>query len=415
MKNEEWRMTSDEWVEEDQEVSPDANSSVVSPSLVASRQFPWASGKVWLEAASIGPLPAGTLAAVEGFNRARAAPHAFAGVDLFEIFARSRQLVARLLGAGPDEIALTTNTSYGLNLAARMLPLEAGDVVLVPDGEFPANVYPWLNLRDRGVHLERVPCTPEGWPDEARILERLDDPRVRVLSISFVQFHTGYRADLLRLGERCRATGTVCVVDAIQGIGVVPFDLRDTPVDLLACGAQKWLLSPWGSGFLYVSRSWHERLRPPFAGWNAFQGTDDLTDLLRYDERWRPDARRFELITLPFQDFVGMNASLEFLLDLDPGEVFRHVRACHEPILAWARRAGVRVVSPTDHRGSGILTLEVPEPRRVVGRLREHGIFAGVREGWLRIAPHVYTRVEDMERVAEVMGREGMAGNGRGR
>lgn len=374
-------------------------------SSIREAEFPRAADKVWLDAASIGPLPASTLAAVEEFNRARAGPHAFAGVDLFAIFARARQLVARLIGAAPDEIALTTNTSYGLNLAARMLPLEPGDVVLVPDGEFPANVYPWLKLDDRGVRLERVPLTTEGWPDEERILGRLEDPRVRVLAISLVQFHTGYRADLLRLGERCRATGTVLVVDAIQGIGVVPFDLRDTPVDLLACGAQKWLLSPWGSGFLYVNRAWHERLHPPFAGWSAFEGTDDLTRLLRYDERWRPDARRFELITLPFQDFVGLNASLEFLLSLGPETVGRHVRACHEPVLAWAARRGVRVVSPTDHRGSGILSLELPDPRGVMKRLRGEGMYGGVREGLVRFSPHVYTSVGDMERVADALDR----------
>jgi cysteine desulfurase/selenocysteine lyase len=381
-----------------------ASIPMINPVGLRAEEFPWAAERIWLDAASIGPLPASTLAAVEAFTRARAAPHELAGVDFLGILKRSRELVARLVGAAPEDIALTPNTSYGINLAARMLPFEPGDLVLVPDGEFPANVYPWMNLADRGVGLERVPLDREGWPDEDRIVERLGDPRVRVLAVSLVQFHTGYRVDLPRLSRRCRETGTALVVDAIQGVGVVPLDLREVEVDFLACGAQKWLLSPWGSGFLYVNRVWHERLRPPFAGWTAFEGTDDFSDLTRYDPRWRPDARRFELFTLPYQDFVGMNASLEFLLGLGVDAVGRQVRVVHEPVLDWARRHGVRVASPTDHRGSGILALAVADPRQTRARLLEHGVGCSVREGLLRLSPHCYTAVEDMARVAEILG-----------
>src|SRR5436853_228769 len=191
----------------------------------------------------------------------------------------ARVAVARLLNADPSEIALATNTSHGLNLAASALPLQRGDVVLVSDREFPANVYPWMLLKKQGVEVELAPCAPEGWPDEAYLVERLHDPRVRVLAVSFVQFSNGYRADLARLGVACRANGTFLVVDGIQGVGDSVLDVRETPVDILACGGQKWLLAPWGSGFVYVRRELISVLEPAVAGWMAFEGTDDLSRL----------------------------------------------------------------------------------------------------------------------------------------
>ena len=230
--------------------------------------------------------------------------------------AESRSLAARLIGASPEEIGLTVNTGYGLSLAARALPLKRGDIVLASDKEFPANVYPWMGLKDIGVTLELAPTTPEGWPDEERLLERLADPRVRVLAVSLVQFSNGYTVDLARLSDATRAAGTYLVVDAIQGLGQIPLDVGEVPVDILACGAQKWLLSPWGSGFVYVRRELIRDLHPAITGWMAFEGTDDFSRLTQYDDTLRADARRFELITLPYQDFAGMNASLDLLLSV---------------------------------------------------------------------------------------------------
>src|SRR5437870_3096094 len=182
-----------------------------------------------------------------------------------------------LINADPSEIALATNTGFGLNLAARALPLKRGDVVLLSDKEFPANVYPWLMLRDQGITVEMARCRPEGWPDEQHLLERLRDPKVRVLAVSFVQFSNGYRADLKKLGAACRANGTYLVVDGIQGVGNSVLDLQETPVDILACGGQKWLLSPWGSGFVYVRKELVAQLEPTITGWMGFEGPDGMS------------------------------------------------------------------------------------------------------------------------------------------
>lgn len=366
-------------------------------------EFPWTAETTYLNNASIGPLPERTRLVLEEFNRKRAAPHQLPDRELFAGMAESRRLAAELIGASPEEIGLTINTGFGLSLAARALPLEAGDIVLTSDREFPANVYPWMLLKDSGITLELTPTTASGWPDEDRLLERLRDPRVRVLAISLVQFSNGYTVDLGRLSRATREAGVYLVVDAIQAVGQVPVDLRKTPVDVLACGGQKWLLSPWGSGFVYVRRELIRELRPAVTGWMAFEGTDDFTRLTQYDDRLRGDARRFELITLPYQDFAGMNASVRMLLDAGIPEIARHLQALHVPLLEWAGRAGVRVVSPLDHHGCGILCMMPADVGGAFRALKAARVVCGMREGAIRLSPHFYNTVAEMERVVEIL------------
>src|SRR3989454_8333810 len=204
-------------------------------------ESPWTADPIYLNNAPIGPTPERTRRALDEFTANRPAPHLLPDRELFGGLAAARLGIAQLINADPSEIALATNTGFGLNLAARALPLQPGDVVLLSDKEFPANVYPWLMLRDQGITVEMARCTPQGWPDEEHLLERLRDPRVRVLAMSFVQFSNGYRADLKKLGAACRANGTYLVVDGIQGVGNSVLDLQETPVDILACGGAELL------------------------------------------------------------------------------------------------------------------------------------------------------------------------------
>ena len=378
-------------------------SSGYDVAALRAAEFPWTSDTVYLNNASIGPLPERTRLALDEFNRGRAEPHRLPDRELFAMLAETRKRIALLLGAAAEEIALTVNTGFGIGMAARALPLQPGEVVLVSDKEFPANVYPWLRLKDRGVSMELVPTTAEGWPDEARLLERLRDPRVRVLAVSLVQFSNGYLVDLERLSAATQETGAFLVVDAIQGIGQVPVDLSRTRVDVLACGGQKWLLSPWGSGFVYVRRELIGSLDPAITGWLSFEGTDDLTRLTLYDDTLRSDARRFELMTLPYQDFAGFNVSLELLLSIGIEQIRDHLRTLHRPVLAWADASGARVVSPRGASGSGILCVAPEEVQQVHRRLKAARIVCSLREGAIRLSPHCFNTVAEMERVAQTL------------
>ncbi|HEX7121811.1 MAG TPA: aminotransferase class V-fold PLP-dependent enzyme [Gemmatimonadaceae bacterium] len=375
---------------------------------IRAREFPWTlrGDRIYLNHASTGPMPVRACRVQAEFNERRGEPWRITHEDQFGTLRRSRELCAALIGASPDEIALMVNTTYGINVAAACVPLTAGDVVVSSDREFPANVYPWMALeRRKGIVYQRVPYTG-GVTDEEGILRALDQPRVKVLTISSVSFETGFRVDLERLGAACRERDIWFVVDAIQGVGAAPIDVRSCHADFVACGAQKWLLSPWGSGFLYVRRERIAGLEPQPVGWMAVRGSADFTRLCDYALDWYDDARRFEVITLPFPDFAGMNASLELFHEIGLAEVHRRVAERTAQVVAWAQgRRDVRLVTPADpSRRAGIVSVAPRDPVAASRRLHEAGVVHAVREGSLRLAPHFYTSEEEIDRALALLG-----------
>ncbi|HYC52153.1 MAG TPA: aminotransferase class V-fold PLP-dependent enzyme [Gemmatimonadaceae bacterium] len=363
------------------------------------REFPWAASgdAIFLNAASTGPLPERTIATLSEWARLRARPDLLPDHKNFGTLARSRELIARLIGASAGEIALAVNTSYGMNLAARALPLGTGHVVLTPDLEFPANVYPWAAAAsDRGFEYRRIPLR-DGVLDEDALLHALEDDAVRCVSLSWVGFANGFRADLARISDACRARNVFLVVDAMQGLGVCPLDVATLGIDILACGAQKWLLGPWGAGFVYVKRGLIERLDPPMVSWMAARGTDDFRKLTEYDFHWRDDARRYEFITLPFQDFAGMNASLELFEEIGMPSITSHITALADEIVAIANAAGIPLVTPgAPQRRAGIVSVRPPAADRASARLKDKGITHSFREGAIRLSPHIYNTIDDV-------------------
>src|SRR5439155_25786875 len=186
-----------------------------------------------------------------------------------------RGLFGRLLNADPLDIAFVKNTSEGVGIVAEVYPWKQGDNVVIAEEEYPANVYPWLNLKDRGIEVRRVPSR------EGRLL--IDDLRAamdantRILSLSFVEFASGFRNDLDALGNLCRERGILFFVDAIQGLGVYPLDVQRTPIDFLAADGHKWLLGPEGAGIFWIRRALVERLHPVGIGWNSVVQSRDFS------------------------------------------------------------------------------------------------------------------------------------------
>jgi cysteine desulfurase/selenocysteine lyase len=371
---------------------------VIDVDRLRREQFAWmdTGDVVYLNAASTGPMPARAVTAETEFTRRRATPHLISFHDQFGTLDRCRAGIARLIGAEESEIALATNTGAGINLAAWGLSLGRGDVVVLSDGEFPANVYPWeAASRSRGFAVRLVATRDDGRLDEDGILQALDERGARVLSVSWVGFATGVVADLARLGEACRARGILLVVDAIQGVGALELDLRTTPVDMLACGAQKWLLAPWGTGFTYIARALLERIVVQPVSWMGVSGSDDFSRLLDYDLTWRDSARRFEQVTLAYQNFAGMAASLDLIHELGPATVSAHVVRAARRLLEGASERGVPLVTPVDCH-AGIASVRPPDAARVSERLTAAGVVHSLREGTIRLAPHVYTTDADL-------------------
>lgn len=382
--------------------APATGSSAFDVAALRAREFPWldAEGTTYLNAASTGPLPERTVRALDAFARRRTRPHEISWDEQFGTTRRARELFAGLVGGRADEIALMPNTSYGVNLAAQALPWGAGDEVVLSDGEFPANVYPWLlEAERRGARVHVVPRA-HGLPDEDALVAALDRRGVRVLAVSWVQFATGHRADLARLGAACRERGIAFVVDAIQGVGALPLDARACGIDVLACGAQKWLLSPWGTGFAWVRRELVERLSPPEAGWLSVRHGEDFGRLTDYELSWRDDARRFEVGTIAHGDYAGVNASLELLAGLGADAVAAHVRALADRIVRWAEAHGdvARLVTPADAaRRAGIVALAPADAAAAERRLHDARVVFSPREGMVRLAVHCFNTVGDVD------------------
>jgi selenocysteine lyase/cysteine desulfurase len=298
------------------------------------------------------------------------------------------------------------NTSAGLNLAAHFSTLRAAAgrrTIVLSDREFPANVYPWLALREHGFHVCIVPTTPAGHPDEEALARALHQDGVAAFACSFVQFSTGFRGDLRRFGQICREREILFVVDAIQGLGAVPIDVQACQIDVLAAGGQKWLCAPWGTGFVYVRAELSRTLSPYLPGWLAYEASRDFTRLVEYDCTLRNDAQRFELGSQPFQSCTALAESVELLTSLGVDRVFQHNLALQDRILDWARARGdVSVVSDGNAR-SGILCIRPPDAGGAHAALLDARITCAFREGAIRLSPHFYNNEQDVDRVIDVL------------
>jgi cysteine desulfurase/selenocysteine lyase len=371
------------------------------------REFEWMGRRVFLNAASFGPLPGCARSAVDAFNQRRWNA-ALTDADLFTPAGASRAAAATLVGARAEEIALTPNTNLGINIAATAA-FQFGDdrrVILISDREFPANVYPWLALARQDFSVEMIPTDANGFPREEEMLARIEEGDVAAVSVSFVQYSNGYRADLDTIGEACRRNGTLFVVDAIQGLGAVPLDVTKSSIDILACGAQKWLCSPWGTGFTYIRSELIPEFEPLLPGWMSFESTQDFTRLTDYHYDMLGDARRFETGTLAFQDFVGFHKSVELLLEIGGDAIWQHIRELTGALITWAQSREVKLVSSIEEeRRSGIVCIRPTEPDRVMKMLSEAEVQCAYREGAIRLAPHWYNTTDEIERVIEVLDR----------
>jgi selenocysteine lyase/cysteine desulfurase len=314
----------------------------------------------------------------------------------------ARALAGQLLNADPLDIAFVKNTSEGVGIVAEGFPWRAGDNVVSAEEEYPANVYPWLNLAGRGVELRRVPS--RHGRIELDELRAAIDGRTRIVTLSFVEYASGFRNDLDAIGALCRERGVLFFVDAIQGLGVFGLDVQRSPIDFLAADGHKWLLGPEGAGLFYIRRELVERLHPVGVGWHSVVGAWDFGTI---DFRLKPHAGRWESGTPNFAGIGALGASLELLLEMGIDAIGERVRELTERLCEGARRAGLEVYS-SRRRGeeSGIVSLVKPgsDPGLLVRRCREAGVVLNHRAGRLRLSPHAYNMPDEVDRVVRLLG-----------
>src|SRR5436305_2930068 len=293
----------------------------------------------YLNHAGIGPLTRRAVERMKTLADTVAATGDRVWLDRNAEFERVRGLAARLLGArSPGEVAFVENTSTALSMVAEGFAWRAGDNVVGADLEFPSNVYPWMRLGERGVEYRTVP-ERDGRIDEAELPSRLDG-RTRMLVLSSVQYASGYRADLARLGAACRERGVLFVVDAIQGLGALTLDVERERIDVCAAAAHKWLLSPEGIGLFYVADRVVEQLRPVRSGWRSMRDPFQWTE---YDLTFHPGAKRFESGTLNAYGIVALGGSLEVLLAAGAAAIEGRVLALAERAAAGLAERGFTV------------------------------------------------------------------------
>jgi cysteine desulfurase/selenocysteine lyase len=388
----------------------------------AREQFPVLDGRVYLDAACVSLAPRVAIDAVSEFLEMAGTCHTRSAtlhhITMDEMRAATRPEVARLLNADKSEIALVESTTHGLNIAAEAIPLESGDRVLIGDTEFMEVAVPWLQLRSRGVSVDTVPHR-----DGAIVIEDLAariTGRTRVVAISSVQWSSGFRCDLAALSALCRERGVWLVVDAIQQLGAVPIDVRETPVDFLACGGHKWLNAPFGCGFLYIRRERLAELRRPLTGylnvetpdggWGKYFQTPSIGPVRDYE--FTPEARRYEIGgTSNYPGAIGLAASLRLIGDLGQRRIAGHIKQLIDHLIGGLLPLGMEIITPSEPGcRAGIVTFSAgsaAENTRLMEQLLDRNILVSVRYssgvGGIRVSCHFFNNLADVDRLLEVV------------
>jgi selenocysteine lyase/cysteine desulfurase len=318
---------------------------------------------------------------------------------------RARALFARLVGGETDGVALTPSVSYGVAVAAANVEVREGQEILILEDQFPSNVYQWRELAAHsGAKLVTVPRpTDHDW---ATAILGLLDENVAVVAVPNCHWTDGSLVDLARVGERAREVGAALVVDAIQSLGAYPFDVEEVRPDFLLTSVYKWLLGPYGVGFMYVGEDYREGT-PIEHNWINRRGSEDFSRLVGYQDAFQPGARRYDVgersnfVLLPMA-----SEALRQILDWGVENVAETIGGLTDLIEAEARRRGIEAV-PAKRRARHMIGLRLGRrvPEGLAARLSEEKVFVSVRGESVRVSPHLYNTEKDVERFFEVLDR----------
>jgi len=363
------------------------------------------SPQVYLDCAYQGPFPKVTVERTHHAIELKSHPDRLKAAEYFGLPDRVRGRIARLIGAGAGEIAITSSATQGIGIPAAGLKLGAGDEVVVASSNFPSNLFTWLHLRRKGVTV-KVIHSREGEVTLDQVAAELT-PRTRVLALDWVNYSTGYRIDLTAFGSLIRDRGGIFVVDGSQGVGANDLNLHALPVDVMACAAYKWLLGPYGTGFAYVARELLSKLDLPVINWCSVEGAENFDSLPKEEFSLIHGARVFDSgETASFINLHGLEASLEFVEGVTIGSVYGHCRRLLLRLEEGLRTRGytLSAASLPGHE-STILGFRAVTSRATADlhqRLTANHIAVSLRHGMIRVSPHVYNDEADIDRLLEI-------------
>ena len=365
----------------------------------------------FLNHAGVAPISGPAAQALREFAT-QAAERAYVDSGWYRRVGQVRKTAARLLNArSPAEIAFVPNTSSGLALVAKGLPMHEGDRVIISSVEYPANRYPWEDLRRRGVEVVEVAQQPDGRIEVEQVCDLIND-RTRVVSLSHVQYASGFRIDLRPISDVVHQAGGYLCVDAIQSCGVLPVDVQAMGIDFLSADGHKWMLGPEGAGIFYCRAELCPLLHPNVVGWMNMIDAGNYGD---YRFEFQPDARRFEPGSWNLPGILALGASLDLLLGVGIDTVWQRVEALTGRLDERLRDRGYEVHSPRAAEGerSGIVIFSPPggnadpsahaQRTQLVADLERRGIVIVLREGRLRASPHFYNTPRQIDQLLEAL------------
>ncbi len=364
-------------------------------------QFHFTNSKIYLNHAGVSPLSSDVREKMDWFINNRSFGEIEFFEDMIDLRNQTRSVLAKLINAPEDNIAFTPNTSTGFNWLVQGLKWKKGDQIILTDLEFPSNVYPFLNLEKDGVEVVFVK-SKKGCIDVEDI-EKAITPKTRMISISSVEFSSGFRNDLLAIGALCKHNNLIFSVDAIQGLGAIPLDTKTCHIDFLSCGGHKWLMGPMGIGFMYISPGLFEKVIPTFVGWDSVK---DSFNFLDYNFELQPDARRFEYATQNHLGICGLSASLDILSRVGIAAIEQHLLILGKQMVEMLPEFGMTFLGHEDpFYWSGIYSFFSPDAEELFMFLKKHNVICSVRDGALRFSPHFYNNRDDINKLIDLIGK----------
>ena len=359
--------------------------------------FPITERAIYLNHAAVSPLPTTTMRAVEAQLRD---VHENGSANFRSWLAtkeQARELLANLLGARPEQVAFMRNTSDALSTVANGLTWREGDNIVIFSREFPSNIYPWLRVRDQfGVEVRF--CEERDARVDVDQLESMIDRNTRVVAVSHVQYASGFRIDLQRLGRIAREHDALFVVDVIQALGVVPTNVEAEFIDVAAGAGHKWLMAPEGIGYLYLSDRARERIQPTLVGWISVPNPDDY---LNFEQGWNRGTLAWETGTGPASLLYGFKASLELLTSHGVQRIANYLEELTDYLCEGLKAKRYEVVSSrAPGEKSQIVCIRPPEGFSAMSlyhQLNAKKIVTAPRGDRLRIAPHFYNTAAEVD------------------
>ena len=362
-----------------------------------------AQGKLYFNHAGTGPLSTRVVAAMTDYLMRRSQGDLDTYQSDLPMVKECRGFVQKLINAAsPDRIAFSSNTSDAINIIASGIPWKSGDRIVLNNLEFPANVWPYLNLKSLGVHIDEVKSADGRLTPD--MVQKALRPRTRLVALSAVQYLSGHRADIGTIGEICQKHGIIFAVDGIQAVGAVRIDVQKMKIDALSAGSQKWQLGPHGTGFLYLTEELQSIIRQTSLGW---LGVADPWEFSNFDQPLASTARRYEGGSLNMPGLWGLHASLATLIEFGPEPIEEQILELSGRLISGFRNiTGVNVVTaePPAER-AGIVTIEPPsgvDSQQVYEMMAERAMTIAVRQGKLRYSPHFYNTVQEMDSAIDI-------------